>query len=133
MIIYDYDANAILAEPIPNRLSITLQKAFTKLFHQILLKGYKPTIIRIDNEVSKDHLALLEQQELKVQLVPPYNHRQNLAERAIQTYKNHFIAGLSSTDPSFPLILWDTLIPQANITLNLLRSSRINPKLSAYA
>ena len=103
MIIYDYDANAILAEPISNRLSTMLQKAFTKLFHQILLKGYKPTIIRIDNKVSKDHLALLEQQELKVQLVPPHNHRQNLAERAIQTYKNHFVAGISGTDPTFPL------------------------------
>ena len=28
--------------------------------------------------------------------------------------------------------LWDRLIPQANITLNLLRGSRFNPKLSAY-
>jgi hypothetical protein len=29
--------------------------------------------------------------------------------------------------------LWCRLIPQANITLNLLRGSRVNPKLSAYA
>jgi hypothetical protein len=27
--------------------------------------------------------------------------------------------------------LWDTLLPQAVITLNMLRTSRINPKLSA--
>jgi len=27
---------------------------------------------------------------------------------------------------------WDQLIPQAEITLNLLRGSRMNPKLSAY-
>ena len=133
MILYDYDANAILGEPIPNRESTTLQRAFMKLFKQILLKNYDPTIIRLDNEVSKEHMALLQEQELKVQLVPPHNHRQNLAERAIQTYKNHFIAGLSGADPSFPLALWDTLIPQANLTLNLLRSSRINPKLSAHA
>lgn len=31
------------------------------------------------------------------------------------------------------MYLWDELIPQACITLNLLRASRINPKLSAYA
>jgi hypothetical protein len=34
---------------------------------------------------------------------------------------------------SFPLHLWDRLIPQAEISLNLLRGSRINPKLSAWA
>ena len=28
---------------------------------------------------------------------------------------------------------WDRLIPQANLTLNLLRNSRCNPALSAYA
>jgi hypothetical protein len=29
--------------------------------------------------------------------------------------------------------LWDKLLPQATITLNLLRKSRINPRMSAYA
>ena len=40
---------------------------------------------------------------------------------------------LSGTDPEFPKNCWDLLVPQANISLNLLRSSRIQPKLSAYA
>ena len=65
--------------------------------------------------------------------MPPHSHRRNLAERAIQTWKNHFKAGLASTNPHFPLTKWDRLIPQANITLNLLRTSRVNPALSAYA
>ena len=56
----------------------------------------------------------------------------NAAERAIRTFKNHFIAGLCSTDPSFPVYLWDELLPQALLTLNLLRTSRLNPALSAY-
>ena len=56
-----------------------------------------------------------------------------MAERAIQTWKNHFKAGLATTDPKFPLTAWDQLIPQANITLNLLQSARSNPALSAYA
>ena len=105
MILYDCDANAILGEPIPDRTSKTLQKAFLVMFNKIKLKGYKPSVIRLDNEISKEHLSLLEQVGLKVQLVPPYEHRQNLAERAIQTCKNHLIAGLSGADPSFPLIL----------------------------
>jgi len=60
-------------------------------------------------------------------------YRRNAAERAIRTFKNHFIAILYSTDPDFLLRLWDRLLPQALTTLNLLRGSRINPKLSAYA
>jgi hypothetical protein len=36
-------------------------------------------------------------------------------------------------NPNFPLIFWDELFPQATITLNLLRQSRINTRLFAYA
>ena len=73
------------------------------------------------------------QEGIDFQLTPPGIHRRNAAERAIRTFKNHLIAGLCSTDPKFPLYLWDKLLPQAMITLNLLRGSRLNPKLSAYA
>jgi len=67
------------------------------------------------------------------QLVPPHIHRRNSAERAIRTFKNHFLAGLAGTDPDFPMHLWDRLISQTTTTLNLLRNSRINPRLSAEA
>ena len=67
------------------------------------------------------------------QLVPPHNHRANAAERAIQTFKNHFITILTAIDPKFPMAQWDRLLPQACMTLNLLRSARLNPNLSAHA
>jgi hypothetical protein len=54
-------------------------------------------------------------------------------EHAISTFKDHFIASLCSTDPLYPLNLWDKLIPQSNITLNLLHCLHINPQLLAYA
>jgi hypothetical protein len=66
-------------------------------------------------------------------LVPPHLHRLNAAERAIQTFKNHFITTLCIADPNFPAKEWDRLLPQAELTLNLLRNCRFNPKLSAYA
>ena len=46
---------------------------------------------------------------------------------------NHFVTILCGCDPKFPLHLWDRLVPQSILTLNLLRASRINPKLSAHA
>ena len=67
------------------------------------------------------------------QLISAGLHRRNDAERAIQTFKNHFIEGTTSTPPNFPLNLWDKLLPQALLTLNILRPSRVNPRLSAYA
>ena len=43
------------------------------------------------------------------------------------------MAGLASIDPNYPIHEWDRLLPQAEITVNLLRTSRLNPNLSAYA
>jgi hypothetical protein len=78
----------------------------------------------------KDYMT---EQGVDFQLVPPHVHCRNAAERAIHTFKNHLIVGLCSTDKDFPLHLWDRLPPQAILTLNLMRGSRINPKLSAWA
>jgi hypothetical protein len=91
----------------------------------------KPKLMKLDNEASKLLKTYLHQKNITFQLVPPYSHRRNAAERAIRSFKDHLIAGLCSTDKSFPMHLWDRLLPQAVITLNMLRTSIINPKLSA--
>jgi hypothetical protein len=70
---------------------------------------------------------------MKYQLVPPHNHRRNIAEKAIQVFKAHFISILCGADKSFPLHLWDRLLGQAEHTLNMLRISRMTPLVSAYA
>jgi hypothetical protein len=36
-------------------------------------------------------------------------------------------------DPAFPIHLWDIILRQEEITLNMLRSSRLHPQLSAAA
>jgi hypothetical protein len=41
------------------------------------------------------------------------------------------VAGISSVKPKFPLHLWDRFLPQAEITLNLLRTSRLHLQLFA--
>jgi hypothetical protein len=69
--------------------------------------------------------------DIDYQLVPHHCHRRNAAERAIRTFKENFVAGISSFDPAFPLHLWDRLLQRAEITLNLLRTLRLHPQLSA--
>ena len=44
----------------------------------------------------------------------------------------NFKASLASVDPNFLLSEWDRLIHQPNIILNIIRSSRLNPNMSAY-
>ena len=67
------------------------------------------------------------------QLASLGDHWTNPAECVIQTFKNHFIAIISGTDPDFLSNCWDLLAPQAVITFNLLRPSQINPAIFAYA
>ena len=54
------------------------------------------------------------------------------AERAIQTFKDHFIAVHSGTDSAFPERAWRHLLAHVVVTLNMLRPSKLNPKILAY-
>ena len=45
------------------------------------------------------------------QIIPPYIHLRNATERSIQTFKDHFIAGLCSTYPKYPDQEWYRLLP----------------------
>ena len=101
-------------------------------FDNLTSKGYKPKINIMDNHATKHIKAFLAEQQCQLQLVEPHNHRLNAAERAIQTFKDAFIAALATTDSDFPLQLWDKITPQVQNTLNMMRASRINPTISAY-
>jgi hypothetical protein len=116
-----------------NRSDAEAIRAYTKIYDELTSKGLKPSFQIMDNEASKALKLFLHSKDIQFQLVPPNVHRQNAAERAIQTFKNHFVAMLCSTDKNFPMHLWDRLIPHAVITLSLLRQSRLNPQLSAHA
>jgi hypothetical protein len=137
IILYDYYSNAIMAQPImaqpiKDRTAPELLRAFQIMEQELVARGLKPKLMKFDNDASKLLKTYLHQQDITFQLVPPYRHIRNAAEREIKSFKDHLIAGLCSTDKSFPMHFWDRLLPQAVITLNILITSRINPKLSAY-
>jgi hypothetical protein len=131
IILYDYDRNVILAQPIKDRTAPELLRAFQVLEQELVARGLTPKLMELDNEASKLLKTFLHQQNITFKLIPPYSHRRNAAERAIRSSKDQLIAGLCSTDKSFPMHLRDRLLPQAVIILNMLIISRINPKLSA--
>eukprot|EP00978_Attheya_sp_CCMP212_P005327 scaffold11894_cov53-Attheya_sp.AAC.5 len=133
LVLYDYDSNYIHVEPMPSRSKESILVAYKKARAILIKAGLRSKLQRLDNEASAILQEYMTEQEIDFQLVPPHIHHQNAAERAICTFKNHFIAGLCSADENVPLHLWDRLLPQAMISLNLLRGSCLNPKLSAYA
>jgi len=96
--------NYIHAETMPDRTAPAYVKAYRSAFDFFKKLGHVFSIARLDNETS----ALLEQflnTEAKVdhEFISAGTHRANKAERSIQTWKNHFIAGIASADIDFPI------------------------------
>jgi hypothetical protein len=79
MILYDYDSNAILTQPIKYRTAPELLRAFQVMEQELVARGLKPKLMKLDNEASKMLKTYLHQQNITFQLVPPYSHRRNSA------------------------------------------------------
>ena len=106
---------------------------FKKKLEYLSNRGFKPKFNILDNIASKAIVKFLKnEQKIGIQLVEPNNHRANAAERAIQTFKNHMIAGFCTFDSNFPLVLWNKTVRQGQDTLNMLRTAQTHPKISAY-
>lgn len=104
-----------------------------KLYKEFEVAGVAPKMYVIDNEASVRLKCVMTDNGVNYQLVTPHSHRDNISERAIQAFKHHFKAILAGVDPQFLIVLWDLLLQQTTITLNLLMSAQINPKLSTYS
>jgi hypothetical protein len=52
MIVYDYDSNAILAQPIKDSTAPELLKAFQVMEQELVARGLKPKLMKLDNEAS---------------------------------------------------------------------------------
>jgi hypothetical protein len=133
MVCYVYYCNYVKVVPMKSRSASEWVKAYYHVHQELTAKGFKPKLQTLDNEASAALKHFFTTNDVEYQLVPPHCHRRNAAERSIRTFKEHFVAGLSSVDPTFPLNLCDRLLPQAEITLNLLRTSILHPQLSAAA
>jgi hypothetical protein len=133
MVCYIYDCNYVKVIPMKSRSASEWVKAYDSVHQELTVKGFKPKLQTLDNEAPTALNNFFTVNDIAYQLVPPHCHLRNAAELAIRTFKEHFVAGLSSVDPAFPLHLWDRLLPQAEITLNLMRTSRLHPQLSAAA
>ncbi|EJK55033.1 hypothetical protein THAOC_25280 [Thalassiosira oceanica] len=132
MLMVEIDSNAVLVEPMSSRTEKEMQRAYLALLARLKAAGVAPKKHVLDNECSAAMKTLI-RETCKLELVPPYCHRRNVAEVQIKNFKSHFISVLAGVDPDFPCHLWDKLLPGAEIQFNLLRQSNMTPTVSAYA
>jgi hypothetical protein len=125
-VLYHYKLNPILVKAIANVDDHSINEAYKEVFELLEAKGYKPKMNIMDNQATKCIKKFLTKKKCGLQVVEPHNHRVNAAERAIQTFKDAFIAALATTHRDFLLQLRDKLAPQVQDTLNLLQASQIN-------
>ncbi len=85
--------------------------------YQKMVDRMKLSALRLEHHRFKAWIA---KNGMTHELVPPNCHRCNIAKRAIQTFKNHFVSILSGVGNRFLLSLWCHLVRPAELTINLL-------------
>ncbi|KAI2502231.1 hypothetical protein MHU86_12203 [Fragilaria crotonensis] len=75
LVVYDYDSNSILVEPMRSRTGPCILAAFTVIHARLVAAGLRPQLQRLDNECSEALKSFLTKEAIKFQLVPPKVHR----------------------------------------------------------
>jgi hypothetical protein len=133
MVIIHINANYIFCEPMKNKTEGEMVTTYQKIVNRIKMASLGLKHNQLDNNALATFKECIKADGMTHEWVPPRNHRRNLAERAIQRFKHHFITILSGVDNKFPLSLWCHLLSPAELTVNLLQQSNVAPKISAYA
>jgi hypothetical protein len=121
MIVYDADDNLILQQAFKSKNNTHRIAAYNAIIMRLAARGLSVDLEILDNEASAAYNhAITFTWQAKFQLVPPDMHHRNHAEQAIRMFKTHFMSILAGVDPTFLPYLWDLLLPQAELTLNLL-------------
>ena len=115
-----------------NRTDKSMLDAFQSVYEELKAANCSPKLHVLDNECSQAIKKFVQSKKSEIQLVEPHNHRVNAVEPAVKTAKYHLLAALATIDPSYPLQVWDAFLQQVQETLNLLRTSQRNNKISAY-
>ena len=126
VLFYIYNCNYI--HSIPFKLLCT----YHKIYEWLTLQGFKPLLHKMNNEASHTVENFIQSQQTCLQYTLLDMHCTNPAERAIRTWKNHFLAGIAGLPKSFPITNWCCLTKQCYATLNILSPFCQNPLLSAH-
>ena len=112
MFAYHCQSNAILVAPFQYCKDTYYLGAYNYIMQRLKDKVLHVNLHILDIEASKYFRRTMNQYwDVKYQLFPPKMHWRNVAERAIQTFKAHFISIMTGDASNFPSHQWDILIP----------------------
>ena len=121
-----------MAVPFKNRQAKLIADAWKYCFDRLKDNIYTPEPHILKKKCSDLLNKSFRKYNIDSQRVTPHTHQQNSAEHSIQTWKHHFIAVLATYDTNFPPFKWDHFIPQCDITITIIISSRHQPRLSSH-
>ena len=134
VIAYHCDANLILAKPFTSRKDKHHLLAYDKLMRRLHNNKLTSNLQILNNEASPEYKrAIKEKWNANYQLVTPNTHQINAAERDICMFKDHFISILAGFAPDLPRNLWNLLLPQTELILNLIRQVTLEPSISTWS
>jgi hypothetical protein len=80
LVLYDYDSNAILVEPMKNRSGPQILAAYKLVIDLLTRQGLKLQLQRLDNKASTALKQFMTSVDVDSHLAPPHVHRRNVAE-----------------------------------------------------
>jgi hypothetical protein len=120
MVMVEIDSNAILVEPMKSRKDQEMIRAYyDALVKRLQRAGIKPKKHVLDNEIS----------EICNGIGPTRVPSTQCSRSSNPELQSTLLSILAGTADNFPPSLWDRLLPQTEITLNLLRQSNATPKV----
>ena len=128
MVLAHIDSDSIWVEPMKNitegEMMLSRQQAL-KIMHAV---GIIPKRQVLYNETSMAYGQEIMATGMTYQLVPPDDHRRNIAEKTIQTWKDHFISVCRGVYAHLPMHLWCRLTPTSRETVFTNQANKYQPK-----
>ncbi len=125
--------NLILQQAFATKADEHRIPTFNVIMTRLTAQGPSVDLNIRENEASADFKwVITETWRAKFQLVLLDMHCRNKAKQMIRHFKDHFLSILTGVNATFLPSLWDLLLPQAKLTINLLCQATVNPKILAW-
>ncbi|KAL7482665.1 hypothetical protein ACHAW6_012248, partial [Cyclotella cf. meneghiniana] len=105
VIFYTADANHIKSYPIKSCHRTELLQAYNDVYAYLHVFGYQPQLYKLDNKSSHNVETFITENNASL-YTPPEIHQTKIAEQAIHTWKNHFVAMHAGAAKSYRLSNW---------------------------
>jgi hypothetical protein len=124
--------NYVHVELMVDRSSTSYVSAFSAAIEFFKSASHPIRNIVMDNETSEPLKQFIGTLDILCQRVPAGDKRSNKAERAIQSWRHHYLSTLGTVSEHFPHQCWHKLVQQIELTLSMLRPYADNTDISSY-